>query len=100
MGRTVSGKELLAGQHEFEFNKNQRLLELLAQGKRLPKEGSIVVSEKESLISKTTHQAKRLDLCSQFEKEFKKVAGRTANTAKIFDKVIGRTRQQEEVVSL
>lgn len=100
MGRTVSGKELLAGQHEFEFNKNQRLLELLAQGKRLPKEGSKVISEKESLLSKTAHQARRLKLNAEFEKEFKRVAGKVANTAKIFEKVIGRQKQQEEVVAL
>ena len=101
MGRTVSGKELLAGQHEFEYNKNQRLLQLLAEGKRALKDvGKKVITVKESLISKTTNQAKRGELREQFEKEFSKYSGKVADTAKIFSKVIGRKKVQEEVVSL
>lgn len=100
MGRAVSGKELLAGQHEFSYKRNERLLQLLAEGKRLPKEGKEVLTERESLVSKTTYKSRVLALSNKFEKEFKKVSGKVANTAKIFTKVIGRNKTQEEVVSL
>ena len=100
MGRTISGKEILAGQHEFDYNRKQRLLQLLAQGKRLPKEGKEVITEKESLISKTTYKSRILAISEKFETEFKKVAGKTADTAKIFSKVIGRKKQKEEIASL
>ncbi|MBQ8615401.1 MAG: hypothetical protein IJ415_02425 [Clostridia bacterium] len=100
MGRTISGKEILAGQHEFKYNRNQRLLQLLAQGKRLPKEGKEVITEKESLISKTTYKSRILSLSEKFEAEFKKVSGQFANTSKIFSKVIGRKKTQEEVASV
>ena len=100
MGRTVSGKELLAGQHEFSYKRNERLLALLAEGKRAIKEGcKRVISVKESLISKTTHQRNRLLLGETLAPEFKKAAGKKASVEKIFSKVIGR-KAKEEVVSL
>ncbi len=100
MGRTVSGQELRAGQHEFDFNVKQRLVSLLAEGKRKVKEGcKAVITVKESLLSKTTHQRNRLLLGETLAPEFKKAAGKKANTEKIFSKVIGR-KSQEEVVAL
>ena len=95
----VSGKELLAGKHEFEYNKNQRLLEMLANGKRLPKEGSEVLSTKETLVSKTTKKAVILKFESKFEKEFKKYAGKKAPTEKIYNKVVGTAKEKETVFS-
>lgn len=101
MGRTVSGKELLAGQHEFSYKRNERLLQLLAEGKRVVKKaGEKVISVKESLISKTTNLAKHLALCEKFKNEFSKCAGKYADTKKIFSKVIGINKTQEEVASI
>ena len=101
MGRTVSGQELQAGQHEFDFNVKQRLLTMLAEGKRTLKEGcKAVITVKESLLSKTTHQRNRLTLCQTFAPEFKNRAAKKADTAKIFSKVIGRKQVQEDVAAL
>lgn len=101
MGRTVSGEKARAAQHEFAYNRNNRLLEFLAQGKRVVKDGaSKVISVKESLISKTTNQARHLALCEKFEKEFSKCAGTYADTKKIFSKVILRNKRKEEVAAL
>ena len=99
MGRTVSGKELEAGQHEFDFNLKNRTLIVLAEGKRKLKEGcKEVITVAESLISKTTHQRNRLLLGQSLAPEFKKFAGKKANTERIFEK--NNARKREEVVAL
>lgn len=101
MGRTVSGQELRAGQHEFDYNVKQRLVSLLAEGKRKLKEGcKAVMTVKESLLSKTTHQRNRLLLGEFLAPEFKKCAGKKANTGRIFEKKIAKNKTQEEVVAL
>ena len=99
MGRTVSGKELEAGQHEFDFNLKNRILIVLAEGKRKVKEGcKAVITVKESLLSKTTHQRNRLLLGEALAPEFKKCAGKKANTGRIFEKKIAINKTQEEVI--
>lgn len=101
MGRTVSGTELLAGQHEFAYNKNRILVDMLAQGNSAIKEiKNKALTVKESLISKTATQLRRLSLSKEMEKLFENFAGKTASTEKIFNKVIARTARTEEVASL
>ena len=91
MGRTVSGKELEAGIKEFAERKQIRLFEEMAKGAHVPKANAKLISVQESLISKTTKKAEILSLQQKFESAFEPYAGKKADTAKIFDKVIGRT---------
>ena len=100
MGRKVSGKELSAGQHEFDFVRGESLLSFLAKGPRSPQKGKETVSVKENLVARTTDKVNRLSLVERFETEFAKYAGKFANTARIFEKVIGRKKTQEEIASV
>lgn len=97
---TISGQECQAWRSERYFNINNLMLEMLAKGKRVPREDAKIVTEKESLIFKTTRKANVLAAQRKFEKEFSKYAGKKAPTAKIFDKCIGRTAKAENTVSL
>ena len=98
MGRTVSGRELKAGQEEYAMQYSQVLLAKLAEGKRVPKSND-KISVKESLISKTTSKERIIENCNTFAPEFKKYSGKKAPTGKIFDKCIGRTAKNENVIS-
>lgn len=96
---TISGQECQAWRSERYYNINNNMLEMLAQGKRAPKENVELVSEKESLIFKTTRKANIINHGNVFEKEFAKYAGKKAPTAKIFEKCIGRTSKSESELS-
>lgn len=102
MGRTVSGQNLRAGQHEFGFKRNESLLKRLADGPRFPQKDKRTVSVESNLVARTTSKTNQLSLVAMFETEFKKFAGKYADTAEIFKKVIARNEKQktEEVVAL
>ena len=99
MGRTVSGKELEAALKEFAERKQIRLFEEMAKGAHVPKANAERITVQESLIIKTTKKAEILSLQEKFEAEFAKYAGKKAPTAKIFDKVIGRTAKKDAELS-
>lgn len=99
MGRTVSGRELKAGQEEFAMGYNKVLLEMLAEGKRLPKSND-TLSVKETLVSKTASKSRIIEHDNVFAPEFAKYAGKKVPTAKIFDRCITRTAKNESVVDL
>lgn len=100
MGRSVTPDELRRGREEFNYGKNQLILEMLKNGKRIPKEGVETVSVKETLLWAADSKTNILNLEEKFEPYFKKCTGKKANTAKIFEKVIGRTAKQEEAINL
>lgn len=101
MGRTVSGQKLEAGQREFDYNLKNRILAMLAEGKRRLKEGcNSVITVTESLLSKTTHKRNRLEKEKELAPEFEKYAGKKANTQRIFEKKVVRNKTQEEVAAL
>jgi len=100
MGRSVSSTMLKDGREEFAFQTNTLILEMLNKEQYKAKEGVPHISVKESLISKTTSKARILAHEKRFASAFKKYAGQKADTAKIFDRVIGRTSKVEESITL
>lgn len=98
MGRTVSPEALREGKEEFAYQTNNLILEML-NNKHQAKDGVSHISVKESLISKTASKARILDYEKSFAPEFAKCSGKKADTARIFDKVIGRTKTNETVIS-
>ena len=99
MGRTISGARAQAIREEYNYHYNQRLLELLAQGKRVPANKADVVSEQEILTQSIAKKTKRLENERLFDKEFKKHAGKKINTAKVFEKVVGKSAEKNEGLS-
>jgi len=100
MANTISPKECEAWRKERHFNINQIIIKMLGKGKRLPKEGVPVVTEERILKSRIEPKKTVLSLEEKFAPEFAKYTGKKADTAKIFSKVIGRKKTQEEVVAL
>lgn len=100
MGRIISAAALREGREEFAYCTNQLILEMLNNKQHQAKEGVPHITVKESLISKTTSKARILDYETSFAPAFKKYAGKKADTAKIFNKVIGRTAKHEETMSV
>ena len=100
MGNTISPKECEAWRSERRFNINQIIVKMLEQGKRVPKDGVTLVSEQSILRSRIMSKSNVLSLEQKFAPEFQAYAGKKADTAKIFSKVIGRNKKQEEIVSM
>lgn len=100
MGNTISPKECEAWRNERHFNINQIIVKMLEQGKRIPKTGARLVSEQSILKARIAAKSTVLSLEDKFASEFKAYAGKKADTAKIFSKVIGRNKKQEEIVSM
>lgn len=98
MGRTVSGRELKAGQEEYALEYGSVLLAKIAEGKRIPKTND-TLSVKESLISKTTSKARIVSHDEVFAPYFKKYAGKKAPTAEIFEIATGKTTNSESELS-
>lgn len=96
---TISGQECQAWRSERYYNINNLMLEMVAKGKRVPKENVPILSERESLISKTRSKAIVVSHDEVFAPEFKKYAGKYAPTDKIFEKVIGKTAKNETELS-
>ena len=92
---TVSGQECQAWRSEVHFNINNRIVELLAKGKRTPKANVEHITEKESLIFKTTRKANILAIGAELEPEFAAYAGKKVPTDKIFE----RTAKNENELS-
>ena len=98
---TISGPECQAWRSERYFNIRRYMVEMLAKGKRVPSEKtSGVITEKESLIFKTTRKANIISHEQKFAPEFEKCAGKKADTKSIFERVIGRKKTHEEIASL
>lgn len=100
MGNTISPKECEAWRNERYYNINQIIVKMLEQGKRIPQVGAKLVSETKILKSRIMAKANILALEKKLAPEFERCTGKKADTAKIFSKVIGRNKKQEEVVSM
>ncbi len=98
MGRTLSSRELKNGREEYAAEYSSVLLAKIAEGKRIPQSNN-TISVKESLISKTRSKARILNLEHYLAPEFKKHAGNKADTAIIFNKVIGKYAKNENTYS-
>ncbi|MBR4998504.1 MAG: hypothetical protein IKY10_01370, partial [Clostridia bacterium] len=96
----ISPKECEAWRNERHFNINQIIVKMLEQGKRIPKAGAKLVSEKSILKSRIAAKSDVLSLEQKFAPEFKAYAGKKADTAKIFAKVIGRNKKQEDILAM
>jgi hypothetical protein len=97
---SITPKECQAWRSDRYYNINRLMVEMIAQGVHVPQPNAKVVSEKESLIFKTTKKAEIIALQKELEKEFKKYAGKKADTKTIFNRVIDRTAGQETSLSV